>query len=90
MAQAGKIEEALGRFETALRQLEAGMVRWHEQDSMLDRLRGECEALRQDRVRLSRELEEVRTRASELAAASREAAGHVGSAMTRIRGVLGE
>jgi len=90
MAQAGMIEEALERFESALRQLEGSMVRWHEREQALDQLRGEADALRQDRSRMAQELDEVRAKASELAEASRQAARHVGSAATRIRGVLGE
>lgn len=90
MAQVARIEEALDRFEVALRQLEASMVHWHEREAALDQMRGEADALRQDRSRMAHELSEVRSKASELAEASRKAAEHVGSAMTRIRGVLSE
>lgn len=90
MAQAGMIEEALERFESALRQLEGSMVRWHEREQALEQARGEAEALRQDRSRMAQELDEVRARANELMEASRGAARHVEGAMSRIRAVLDE
>lgn len=89
MADNSRIGEALGRFEAALSNLETSMMRCHEKEARLGKLAGEAEALRQDRSRLARELDEVRGKASELAEASREAAGRIDSAMARIRGVLG-
>lgn len=90
MTQVQNIEEALDRFEAALRQLEASMVRWHEREASLDQARHEADALRADRSRMADELDAVRAKASELAEAGRQAARHVDSAMARIRNVLGE
>jgi seryl-tRNA synthetase len=89
MSNNTRIGEALGRFEMALNTLEATMVRCHEKESALGKLAGEAKALRQDRMRLVQELNEVRGKASELAKASHDAAKRIDSAMARIRGVLG-
>jgi chromosome segregation ATPase len=89
MSGTSRIGEALGRFETALNSLETSMLRCHQKEVELGKMAGEVQALRQDRVRLVQELNEVRGKASELAKASQEAAGRIDSAMARIRGVLG-
>ena len=89
MSGTSRIGEALGRFETALNSLETSMLRCHQKEAELGTMAGEVQALRQDRVRLVQELNEVRGKASELAKASQEAAGRIDSAMARIRGVLG-
>jgi chromosome segregation ATPase len=89
MSNNPRIGEALGRFETALNTLEATVLSSHEKDAAIGKLAGEAQALRKDRARLVRELNEVRGKASELAKTSHEAASRIDSAMARIRGVLG-
>ena len=84
------VDEALGRFESAMRQLEAALAQLHEQQAQRGRSAGDAAALRADRLRLVQELAEVRSKASDLAEQQRRASRRIDQAMARIRRILGE
>jgi chromosome segregation ATPase len=84
------VDEALGRFESAMRQLEAALAQLHEQQAQRMRSAGDAAALRADRLRLVHELAEVRAKASDLAEQQRRASRRIDQAMARIRRILGE
>jgi chromosome segregation ATPase len=88
--EASRVDEALGRFENAMRQLEAALAQLHEQQAQRMRTAGDAAALRTDRLRLVQELAEVRAKASELGEQQRRASRRIEQAMARIRRVLGE
>lgn len=88
MADTHRLDEAFERFEAALRQLEAAMGNQHEIEQRAETLAGEAEALRRDRSKLAHELDLVRTKAGELVDTSKQAAGKIDAAMSRIRAVL--
>ena len=88
MADQVKLNDALGRFDSALRQFEAALARTDEDRRSTDTVRGEAEALRQDRRRLEGELDQVRTKAFELVDTSKKAVGKIDAAMSRIRAVV--
>jgi chromosome segregation ATPase len=90
VGEASRVDEALGRFENAMRQLEAALVQMHEQQAQRMRNAGDAAALKADRLRLVQELAEVRAKASELAEQQRRASRRIDQAMARIRRVLGE
>lgn len=88
MSQASKVEQAIGRFEKALHQLESSMVKIHERGEQLVTSKGEGDALRAEHDKLSAELDAVRGKADELYDINRQAARRVDNAMTRIKKVL--
>jgi len=88
MGETDRLDEAFQRFEAALRQFEAAIVRKAEGERNLGSLENEAETLRRDRTRLTHELELVRTKAGELVDTSKNAAGKIDAAMSRIRAVL--
>jgi predicted nuclease with TOPRIM domain len=88
MADTEKLDEAFQRFEAALRQIEGAIGLTGESRSRLAQLEGEMDQLRRDRMRLAHELDLVRNKASELVATSKNAAGKIDAAMSRIRAVL--
>lgn len=88
MADTHKLDEAFGRFEGALRQFEAAVVRRQEAQKSAEMLAGEADLLRKDRSKLANELDLVRAKASELVETSRQAVGKIDAAMSRIRAVL--
>jgi hypothetical protein len=88
MAEQIRLNDAIGRFDTALRQFEAALVRSDEDRRRTDTVKGEAEALRQDRRRLEGELDQVRTKAFELVDTSKKAVGKIDAAMSRIRAVM--
>jgi DNA anti-recombination protein RmuC len=88
MADLSKLENALDRFEAALRRIEVAMVRSHERDQKAKLVAGEADALRHDRSRLAQELDDVRSKASELIGNNKEAVNKIDAAMSRIRAVL--
>ena len=88
MADQVKLNDAIGRFDSALRQFETAMVRTGEERRRTDTVHGEAEALRQDRRRLEGELDQVRTKAFELVDTSKKAVGKIDAAMSRIRAVI--
>ena len=88
MAGTEKLDEALDRFERALRQFEGAVGRTQQTEKRAETLAGEAEALRRDRARLAHELDLVRSKAGELVDTSKQAAGKIDAAMSRIRAVL--
>lgn len=88
MADTHKLDEAFQRFDQALRQFEAAIGRKQETEKRAESLEGEAEALRRDRSRLAHELDLVRSKAGELVDTSKQAAGKIDAAMSRIRAVL--
>lgn len=88
MADTDKLDEAFGRFESALRQFEAAVARRAQTEKRAEDLAQEADALRKDRSKLAHELDLVRSKASELVDTSKQAAGKIDAAMSRIRAVL--
>ena len=88
MADTDKLDEAFGRFESALRQFEAAAVRRQQTEQRVLELADEADALRKDRSKLAHELDLVRSKAGELVDTSKQAAGKIDAAMSRIRAVL--
>jgi uncharacterized coiled-coil DUF342 family protein len=88
MAETPKLEEALGRFEAALRRFEAAMAQSQERETRMKSLLGEADALRHDRSRLAQEIDQIRSKASELVDTNKQAVNKIDAAMSRIRAVL--
>lgn len=88
MADTQKLDEAFQRFEAALRQAEDAVARSADGQKRVADLESETENLRRDRIRLAHELDLVRSKASELVDTSKNAAGKIDAAMSRIRAVL--
>ena len=82
-----KIEQALERFDTAIKQLEVSMAAYHSRGSDLEKVRGEADALKAERKKIMAELDEVRARADELSEANRQAVKRISMAMQRIESV---
>jgi hypothetical protein len=83
-----KLDQAFDRFEAAVRQFEAALVRHQDKLRRDEGARGEAEALRLDRSRLAHELDQVRSKASDLVGTNKKAVGKIDAAMSRIRAVL--
>ena len=88
MAGIQKLDEAFQRFEAALRLFEEAVVKKAGAQSRLAELESEAESLRKDKARLTGELDLVRSKAGELVDSSKNAAGKIDAAMSRIRAVL--
>ena len=88
MADTLKLDEVFHRFDSALRQFEAAAATRHGVEKRAEALAGEADALRKDRSKLAHELDLVRSKAGELVDTSKEAAGKIDAAMSRIRAVL--
>ncbi len=88
MANTQKLDEAFQRFERALRQFEDAVAVKADGQKRVEVLESETESLRRDRVRLAHELDLVRNKANELVDTSKNAAGKIDAAMSRIRAVL--
>ena len=88
MADTQKLDEAFQRFEEALRKIEDAVASQADGHKRMEQLESETEALRRDRTRLAHELDLVRTKAGELVDTSKNAAGKIDAAMSRIRAVL--
>jgi chromosome segregation ATPase len=86
MAEGSKVDEALAHFEAALRRLEAAVMRGNENGNDTT---SDTASLLEHRDQLSREINEVRAKASELAERNRNAASKIDSAMAKIKSVLG-
>ena len=86
MADGSKVDEALARFEAALRRLETAIVQANENEVGLP---PDAAALLDDRDQLAREISDVRAKATELAERNRNAASRIDSAMAKIKLVLG-
>ena len=88
MADTDKLDDALEQFEQALRQFEGAVARRQETEKRADELAVQADTLRKDRSRLAHELDLVRSKAGELVDTSKQAAGKIDAAMSRIRAVL--
>ena len=88
MADTHKLDEVFNRFDLALRQFEAAVAKRHEVQKRVEVLAGETDLLRRDRTKLAHELDLVRSKAGELVDTSKQAAGKIDAAMSRIRAVL--
>ena len=88
MAETDKLDEAFTRFESALRQFEAAALRRQQTEKKVLELADEADTLRKDRSKLAHELDLVRSKAGELVDTSKQAAGKIDAAMSRIRAVL--
>lgn len=88
MASTHNLDEAFQQLEAALQLLETAAAEKPVLRKRLAAVEGEAESLRQDKERLSREIELVRAKARALADSSRSAAGKIDAAMSRIRAVL--
>ncbi|MCA3574282.1 MAG: DUF4164 family protein [Aestuariivirga sp.] len=88
MAGIQKLDEAFQRFEAALRLFEEAVAKKAGAQSRLVELESEAESLRKDKARLTGELDLVRSKAGELVDSSKNAAGKIDAAMSRIRAVL--
>ena len=90
MASTPQLDQALQNFEQAMRQLEAAWSQSERNQGTIDNLSAEASTLKEDRAKLAGELDEVRSRAEELAEANRQAARRIELAMARVRTVIGE
>jgi predicted nuclease with TOPRIM domain len=88
MAEAGKFDGALNRFEHALERVEDALKDRREMRSRLESLETQTAAMMSERQRLDVDLAKVRTKAAELVDTSRQAVGKIDSAVSRIRSVL--
>ena len=88
MTEAKKFDAALNRFERALGLVETGMTAKREALVKLAALETQNMALQTDRKKLDSDLAIVRVKAAELVDTSKQAAGKIDSAVSRIRSVL--
>ena len=88
MAQDVKLDDALERFEQALRRFEGAFAQGEEERIRAKSYQGEADGLREDRARLSSELDLLRGKAMEFASMGTKAAGKIDAAMSRIRAVI--
>jgi chromosome segregation ATPase len=88
MAGIQKLDEAFQRFEAALRLFEEAVGKKAGVQARVAELESEAESLRREKTRLSHELDLVRSKAGELVDTSKNAAGKIDAAMSRIRAVL--
>ena len=88
MADAHRLDNVLDQFDQALRQFEAAVTRRQQSEKRADELAQQADTLRKDRSRLAHELDLVRSKAGELVDTSKQAAGKIDAAMSRIRAVL--
>lgn len=88
MTDAKKFEASLTRFENALNIVEKVVSDRREADKRMKAAEAQAAALASDRQRIDKELEQVRVKAAELVDTSKQAAGKINSAVSRIRAVL--
>jgi predicted nucleic acid-binding Zn-ribbon protein len=95
MADTIRLESAAARFDMALSRFETVAAKKQGETQRLATLTTEAAALRNDQHRmrseqqqLVRDLDLVKTKAKELVDTTRQAAGKIDSAMSRIRSVL--
>ena len=88
MANVNKLDEVFSRFDLAVRHFEQALSQLQDTEKRAESLATEAEALRKDRSKLAQELDLVRSKASELVDTSKQAAGKIDAAMSRIRAVL--
>ena len=88
MTDAKKFDASLGRFERALEHVEQALVQKRDSEKRLKDLESLTATWQSDRSRLDKELAQVRVKAAELVDTSKQAAGKIDSAVSRIRSVL--
>ncbi len=88
MTSTHKLDEVFDRFDQAVRQFDGALERLLETGKRAETLAHETESLRRDRSKLASELDLVRSKANELVDTSKQAAGKIDAAMSRIRAVL--
>jgi transcription elongation GreA/GreB family factor len=88
MTEAKKFEASLTRFENALNVVEKAVSDRREADRRMKTAEAQAAALASDRQRIDKELAQVRVKAAELVDTSKQAAGKIDSAVSRIRAVL--
>ena len=88
MTEITRIDSAVARFDQALNKLETALAKKANDEQRLVSLAKEAETLQADRVRMARDLEVIKAKAAELVDTSRQAAGKIDQAMSRIRSVI--
>jgi chromosome segregation ATPase len=88
MTDAKKFEASLTRFENALNDVEKVVSDRREADERMKAAEAQAAALASDRQRIDKELAQVRVKAAELVDTSKQAAGKIDSAVSRIRAEL--
>ena len=88
MAESQKFEASLQRFEQSLKLVEKALLKKREEEKRLKLLEIDKATLSNDKLRMDREMAQVRSKAMELVNTSKQAAGKIDSAMARIRQVL--
>jgi predicted nucleic acid-binding Zn-ribbon protein len=88
MTDAKKFEAALTRFEIALDTVEKALMAKRDAETRAKAAEAQAAALMNDRQKLDRDLAQVRAKAAELVDTSKQAAGKIDSAVSRIRSVL--
>lgn len=88
MSEAKKFDQSLTRFEQALGLVERALAEKRVADTKLHALEQQSKSFTTDQQRLDRELALVRAKAAELVDTSKQAAGKIDSAVSRIRSVL--
>ncbi len=88
MTDTHKLDAAFDRFEAALMAFEGSLARRQDGEKQAQTLASEADSLRSERSRISKELELVRSKASELVTTNKSAVGKIDAAMSRIRAVL--
>ena len=88
MAEAGKFDGTLNRFEKALEHVEAALKDRRDMRARLESLETQTATMLSERQKIDLDLAKVRTKAAELVDTSRQAVGKIDSAVSRIRSVL--
>ncbi len=88
MTDNAKLETVLARFEKAMSRFETKLDQKILADQDLIVLSKEAINLRKQQASMNRDLELVKNKAAELVDTSKQAAGKIDSAMSRIRSVL--
>ncbi len=88
MTDAKKFDASLTRFEKALGLVEKAIAEKGEALARIQVLESHTAKLQLDRQQMDRDLAQVRVKAAELVETSKQAAGKIDSAVSRIRAVL--
>jgi Domain of unknown function (DUF4164) len=88
MTDAKKFDASLTRFEKALGLVEKAISEKREAFQKIQVLESHTAKLQLDRQQMDRDLAQVRVKAQELVDTSKQAAGKIDSAVSRIRAVL--
>jgi chromosome segregation ATPase len=88
MSDAKKFDASLTRFEKALGLVEKAIAEKQDAHAKIQVLETHTAKLQLDRQQMDRDLAAVRAKAAELVETSKQAAGKIDSAVSRIRAVL--